>query len=360
MAAHPAFLLVDRATVLFCGVAAGIAIGLAFAPQLQTLIGKAPPSPVVALAQSRGSAAGPVQPAPGQPRPAPLPASLKNALQRAVAESRPFRIGVFGDSYGDGLWAALYNQLPRREAFQVLRHSQQATGFTRYRQTNLEERLTEQLAQGPVDVAVISFGANDTQGIWADGKALRLLSAGWQAEVAARVERYVRALQAQGAQVVWIGLPVMRDASYDADVDGLNRFFAAQMARLGVPFIDTRALAADDQGRYASHLVDPANGERYLARAGDGIHMSGRGYRLLTASLAQQLRDVGVAARGGQAVTDALVPPPARALAAVGKPRPVSAKPANPVPTETLPDAPSPAVPVAEPAADLPAEPPRA
>jgi uncharacterized protein len=362
MAPHPAFLLVDRATVLFCGVAAGIAIGLAFAPQLQALMGEAPPPSVVTPAPSPTSAAGAAQPEPGQPRPAPLPASLKDALQRAVAEDRPFRIGVFGDSFGDGLWAALYNQLPRREAFQVLRHSQQATGFTRYRQTNLEERLAEQLAQGPVDVAVISFGANDTQGIWANGKALRLLSAGWQAEVGARVERYVRALQAQGAQVVWIGLPVMRDARYDADVDGLNRFFAAQMARLGVPFIDTRALAVDDQGRYVSHLVDPASGERYLARAGDGIHMSGRGYRLLTAALASQLRDVGAAARGGAGVPATMVPPPVAEPAPVAKSRPQSAPPAEPAPVApaSAPPEATPAADAAQPAAPQPAAQPAA
>jgi hypothetical protein len=351
MAPHPAFLLVDRATVLFCGVAAGIAIGLAFAPQLQGWLDGAPPAAVAVAAGEPVAAPGAAaSAASSQSLAPPLAASLPAGMQRAVAEGRPFRIGVFGDSFGDGLWAALYNQLPRREAFQVLRYSQQATGFTRYRQTNLEDRLAEQLAEGPVDVAVISFGANDVQGIWANGKASALLSPGWQVEVGARVTRYVQALQAQGAQVVWIGLPVMRDARYDADVAGLNRFFAAQMARLGVPFIDTRALAVDAAGRYASHLVDPASGERYLARAGDGIHMSGRGYRLLTAGLAQQLREFGAAARGGQAVPEALVPPPA-------PPAPRLAKPQLPAATMALEQKPLTTAPPAAEAAPAQADP---
>ena len=348
MAQHPAFLLVDRTAVLFCGVAAGIAIGLAFAPQLTALLGGGA-APPVETADTTAAAGLPVT---GPPNPAvmanaaadPLPAAIPAGLARAVAEGRPFRIGVFGDSFGDGLWAALYNQLPRKDAFQVLRFSQQATGFTRYRQTNLEERLAEQLAQGPVDVAVISFGANDVQGIWANGKASALLSPGWRAEVGARVARYVGMLTAQGAQVVWIGLPVMRDARYDADVAGLNRFFAGEMEKLGVPFIDTRGVAADADGRYASHLVDPATGEPWLARAGDGIHMSGRGYRLLTASLARQLRAFAASARGREAVPETLVPTPAPPAPRLAKQRlPPATMPPEQSPLGAAPPAAAPA-----------------
>lgn len=320
MAPHPAFLLIDRTAALFCGVAAGIAIGLAFAPQLTALIGTAP------VVETAGEQAGAdALPATRAAAPRVL-AQLPPGLARAVAENRPFRIGVFGDSFGDGLWAALYNQLPRREAFQVLRYSEQATGFTRYRQTNLEEKLAGQLAQGPVDVAVISFGANDTQGLWANGKAAALLSSAWKAEVGARVTRYVKALQAQGASVVWIGLPVMREATYDRQVQGLNRFFAGLMAELDVPFIDTRALAADGNGRFATHLEGP-DGTPFLARAGDGIHMSGKGYQRLTAALATQLRAHARAARKGEAVPETLVPPPAPLPLAKPKSAPVTITP---------------------------------
>ncbi|WP_164157387.1 SGNH/GDSL hydrolase family protein [Sandarakinorhabdus rubra] len=312
MAKHPAFLLIDRTAALFCGVVAGIAIGLAFAPQINALLApesmpeSAGPSPPTASASMAVARTALKAPPPG--------------LSRAVAENRPFRIGVFGDSFGDGLWAALYNQLPRREAFQVLRYSQQATGFTRYRQTNLQQRLEEQLAEGPVDVAVISFGANDTQGLWVEGRAAPFLSPAWQAEIGSRVTRYVEALRAQGATVVWIGLPVMRNPAYDADIARLNRFFAGLMARLDVPFVETRALAADARGQFTTHLEGP-DGTRFLARAGDGIHMSGKGYQRLTAGLATQLRRWGQAARKGEAVPDSLVPPPAPMPPPLAKPK---------------------------------------
>jgi hypothetical protein len=338
---NPAFLLIDRTAVLFCGVAAGVAIGLAFAPQMSAWMAEGPPVTVAAAAPAQAVGAD------GLPQAVAAAADVPPVLSRAVAEKRAFRIGVFGDSFGDGLWAALYNQLPRREAFQVLRHSEQATGFTRYAQNNLEDRLAGILAEGPVDVAVISFGANDTQGIYVNGKVAPLLSARWKAEIAARITRYVKALQAQGASVVWVGLPVMRDPKYDAQVQGLNAFYAGLMAELNVPFIDTRSAAADEQGRYASHLPGK-DGVPWLVRAGDGIHMSMKGYRLLTDSLATRLRAWGQAARAGKPVTADLVPPPAALPPEPAPPAAVS----EPSAAASTPPAPSPAPDTAAPVAD--------
>ncbi|WP_081587088.1 GDSL-type esterase/lipase family protein [Sandarakinorhabdus sp. AAP62] len=364
----PAFLLIDRAAVLFCGVAAGIAIGLAFAPQLQSLLGDGAPMAIAGAAPAQAVDSD------GLPQAVAAAADVPAGLARAVAEQRPYRIGVFGDSFGDGLWAALYGQLPRREAFQVLRYSEQATGFTRYSQANLEERLAATLAEGPVDVAVISFGANDTQGIYVGGKVAPLLSSRWRTEIAARITRYIDLLRGQGASVVWVGLPVMRDARYQAQVQGLNAFYAELMAELGVPFIDTSRAAVDGNGRYASHLPGP-DGVPYLVRAGDGIHMSMKGYRLLTAALATRLRAWGQAARAGKPVTPDLVPPPAPlqaepaaeatsvepALAAEPEAPPPAEPPAS-VPAEAAPatDTPSAPTQLLPPAAQTPPQPPQA
>lgn len=110
-APNPALLLIDRTAVLFCGVAAGVAIGLAFAPQLSAWMAEGPPVTVAAAAPAQAVGAD------GLPQAVAAAADVPAGLARAVAEKRAFRIGVFGDSFGDGLWAALYNQLPRREAF---------------------------------------------------------------------------------------------------------------------------------------------------------------------------------------------------------------------------------------------------
>ena len=89
-------------------------------------------------------------------------AAEKPILERLIADGEmPVTIGVFGDSFGDGVWAALYRRLAK-DNVKVLRLSQEGTGFTRYQVVNLETKAAEQLKADPVDIAVIVTGANDT------------------------------------------------------------------------------------------------------------------------------------------------------------------------------------------------------
>ena len=173
-----AWWLLDRTAVLFLGV--GIAIGMAFAPGLQgpATASRPPANPATPAPMTTGTAL-------ALPLTSTQECAVRYApsLSRALTEGRPVRIAVLGDSFGDGLWWSLYNQLPQKAGFEVLRYSQQSTGFTRYASLNLEDRLAERLAEGPIDIAVISFGANDTQGIYANGHGAALLTPAWQAEI---------------------------------------------------------------------------------------------------------------------------------------------------------------------------------
>jgi len=342
--------LLDRTAVLFLGVAVGTAMGYAFgsagdgggdigdagaAGGRATISSSAAP----ASAPAPAPAAGPTgrklanaAPPPGRPGPVmaadPRPDAaspqqdlsipFSRQLLATVASGRKVRVGVFGDSYGDGIWAALYHLLPAKRNYEVVKFSQQSTGFTRYASLNLEDHVREQLAGGPVDVAVISFGANDTQGVMAGAHAARLLSPEWQRIVGQRVEGFVRILRDQGAMVYWVGLPRMRKPSYDADISGMNAFYAAKMRALGVPWIDTEPLSVDAQGQYAPYLPDGPKQERTLVRANDGIHMSMTGYVRITRGLAGRIEQYIAAARRRAGIQP---PPPATASAPDGAAR---------------------------------------
>lgn len=303
--------LADRTVVLFLGVAIGTAMGYAFAGDLHETISGNARSIVQAQAATTPVASQPVKVAA-----VPAPVSIECAmpfqprLLDAIAKGEKIRVGVFGDSFGDGVWAALYHQLPARDAFQVIKFSQQSTGFTRYASLNLEDHVSEQLAAGPIDIAVISFGANDTQGVMHNGHVAPLLSPAWKEEIGARIDRYIGLLRKQGAIVYWVGLPVMRKLSFDADISGMNAFFASEMKRLDVPFIDTRPMSVDANGGYAAYLPDPGSQTPRLIRANDGIHMSMNGYQRLTGGLADRIRRYIASARE-HAVNDGLMPPPA-------------------------------------------------
>ncbi|WP_245649267.1 SGNH/GDSL hydrolase family protein [Sphingomonas mali] len=208
-----------------------------------------------------------------------------------LRQGRAVRVAVFGDSYGDGVWSGLQRQLPRA-SFDVVKYSQPATGFTRYKRLNIEAHTAEQIGSEPIDIAVVSFGANDVQGIITDeGKYGPMLGDRWKAQIATRIERFVGLLRRHHAMVYWVGLPRMREAQTDSDMGAINDFYASEMAKLEVPFIDTRPLASDKNGQYAAYLPDPKTGERTLIREGDGIHMSMTGYLWITKGLASRIRD---------------------------------------------------------------------
>ncbi|PTQ11711.1 GDSL family lipase [Sphingomonas oleivorans] len=296
--------LADRTAVLFLGVAAGAAIGYSFAkggePERDVVVlqSDAAPSAPATKPTTPGDVANGTQPsappppamAAAEPTPlAPNPPPGEQILA-TVREGRSIRVGVFGDSFGDGVWSALYRLLPRSERYDVVKFSQQSTGFTRYKRLNLEAHDAGRLGNDPVDVAVISFGANDAQGVYADGRYGALLSPAWQEIIGARIDSYVAMLRRHGAMVYWVGLPKMRDAKFDADITGMNAFYADRMRRLGVPFIDVRPMTVDAEGRYSAYMTDEGTGAQKLLRANDGIHMSMNGYVRISKGLAGQIR----------------------------------------------------------------------
>ena len=306
-------LLLDRTAVLFLGVAAGVAIGYAFgtgnekkeavslAPEAAPVVAPravAPPPPAGATAPSAPAPKGTVAEPTEQGDHAVDQPSAQ--MSTTVKSGGQIHIGVFGDSFGDGVYSALYRLLPASAGFQVDKYSQQSTGFTRYRRLDLETHDDEQIDGQSLDVAVIAFGANDRQGVCDGGHCGALMGPFWQKVIAARVSAYVAMLRRHGATVYWVGLPVMRDPAFDTDARAMNEFYRGLMTELGVPFIDIRPLTADAQGQYQAYYLDK-DGSPKLFRAGDGVHMSMNGYIRITKALAERIRASVAAAKQEQA-----------------------------------------------------------
>lgn len=276
----------DRTSVLFIGIAVGVTIGLAYAAGHAVNASTSPRAQIVTSvgrgAATNGGMLGAEAPdcaAPFSPR-----------LLKTISTGQPISVGVFGDSFGEGIWAALYWTLPKDEHYQVLKFAQRSTGFTRYQQLNVEDAAAQDLATQPVDIAVISFGANDTQGIVDGGHVYPLLSPGWKEAYGRRVARFVALLRSQGAMVYWVGLPKMRNPDFDGQIQAMNEFYAGQMAALDVPFMPTEALSVDQWGQFNTYLYDPKEHKDVLMRANDGIHMSIPGYERITGPLVDRIK----------------------------------------------------------------------
>lgn len=275
-------IVLDRSAVLLLGVCAGAAIGLSFAGG-----GSSAGSAATLPPHSCVAAAADPQPEVTAARQCSAPAQRQ--LIATLSKGAPVRVAVFGDSYGDGVWSGLQRQLPAKD-YEVLKYSHVGTGFTRYRRQNLEAMAADEMGGQPIDIAVISIGANDAQSINTDkGEYAPLMGPKWQAQIGERIDRYVALLRAHHAMVYWVGLPRMRDAGLDRDVSAVNAFYAQRMAKLGVPFIDTAPIASPN-GQFSAYLPDPRTGAQTLVREKDGVHMSMTGWLWITRGLSDRIR----------------------------------------------------------------------
>jgi hypothetical protein len=235
----------------------------------------------------------------GAAEPAALPAAAPvlpalTSLQEKAARGS-LRIGVFGDSMGDGLWTALYRDMRDQPGVTVTKFSEVSTGLSRYDYVDIQAKTARQIAEKPVDVAVILFGTNDAQGISMDGQIHDFGTEGWKVAYAKRVDDLVALLRGHDIAVYWVGLPKMKRDSFDAKMSLINDIVSARMAALQVPYIETEGLTRNSDGDYDAYLPETGTGRRRLMRANDGIHMSTAGYERITDPVTARLRhDAGL------------------------------------------------------------------
>ena len=295
---------VNALTAIFVvGVLAGLALtpdGRAWLRNPTVMLGdkaaaSAPPAPALAAAA---------------PAVAPIPAMARVTPLNARLAQGPLRVGVFGDSMADGLYAGLYRDLQDQPNVSVTKFSQVSTGLSRYDYVNIHAKTQAQLDETPVDVAVMLFGTNDAQGIDTGGVVHMFGTDGWKAAYGRRIDDLVALLRSRNVAIYWVGLPRMKRDSFDGRMMLINGVVEARMRALGVPYIETVGLTSNAEGGYEAYLPT-AGGRRVLMRAGDGIHMSMAGYLRMSAPVAARLkRDAGLdRPQAAPGVVSAAAPP---------------------------------------------------
>lgn len=276
---------------LTAALLAGVAIGLVLTPDGRSWLRH----PTLLFGSSANASAPSVEPA-ALPVAATPTLPTVTPLKVRLEQKHALRVGVFGDSMADGLWTGLYRDLNDPSGgVTVTKFSEVSTGLSRYDYVDIQDKTARQIAEHPVDVAVVLFGTNDAQGISMDGQIHAFGSDGWKVAYAKRVDDLVALLRSRDVMVYWVGLPRMKRGSFDAKMTLINDVVSARMATLNVPYLPTTALTSDAEGDYDAYLAATGTGRRQLMRANDGIHMSMAGYLRLTEPVAATIRrDAGL------------------------------------------------------------------
>lgn len=201
---------------------------------------------------------------------------------------------LVGDSLSIGLGRQLETILAGRPGISFAHLGKVSSGLANPAFFNWETQLAAQVGEHHPDVVLIMLGANDNKNLPSgDGRSLTFGSKEWAAAYAARLTRLHAIIRADNAaaKVYFIGVPVMADPAFEAEMSRVNAVLAATAKALpGSAYIETRDVLADATGSFAAQGQGP-DGTVVRLRAEDGVHISGAGSKLLAARCLSSVSD---------------------------------------------------------------------
>jgi len=206
-----------------------------------------------------------------------------------------YRLHVYGDSLANGLYSGLTAELDDAPDIRVEDRARSGTGLTRTGSYDWPRAIQEAAISTEVNIAVLMFGASDRQSLRANGRRHQVGSETWNRIYAERVDAILDTLRDENAAIYWVGLPIMKGANRNTDMQRMNAIFRERALRRGLRYIDTWDGFADQDGNYTDWGPD-LDGRVQRLRARDGVHFSERGYRKLANFVARVIkRDLTVA-----------------------------------------------------------------
>jgi hypothetical protein len=197
------------------------------------------------------------------------------AAAKAQNADRPV-VAVVGDSLAVGVGMTMEQRLAKAGGPGCLAMGKVSTGLIS-RKYDWEKALAETLASRPVAAVVVVLGGNDANNSIA-GKGAG--SPEWQEAYTAKVERFLAVAAKAGVQVMWVGLPAMKDPAYGKRVAAVNAAARAGCAKTaGCRYLEPGDVFTDASGNYVQ--AKDIGGKTVALRAGDGVHMTMTGYDLL-------------------------------------------------------------------------------
>jgi hypothetical protein len=216
----------------------------------------------------------------------PTPAQSSRSI-RAVSASNPLRIYVAGDSFAEWLGADITTFGQRSGVVLTSTDGKISSGLANPAFFDWPARLTEAMAtQPPPDIVVTILGANDLNGV--AGYAVG--TPAWMAEYGRRQGEIMDIVGKRGAQLYWVGEPIMRDPGQASAAHDVNVSALAQIAtRPWVHYVDSWSLFINTNGSYAGTLPD-ISGRFVAVRQDDGLHLSREGTTWLATAVYTMIR----------------------------------------------------------------------
>ena len=230
------------------------------------------------------------------PSPLPRPRQNLSSLTHRTLSASPLRLQArhtpptfsphsffAGDSMMEGIAPHVALWL-KKHGIASINRSRFSTGlaYPNAKTRDWPQEIETTLAANPrIRLLAMFIGANDQLNIASDerrGHWLRFGSPEWEQAYRSRIARIMAAAQRSGTAVIWLGLPLMRQSSYDSKMQYITAITASEVQANGGTFLPTSRMLAPD-GAYTDSV--DIDGHVTAVRTKDGVHFTRAGQHLI-------------------------------------------------------------------------------
>ncbi|OLN27494.1 hypothetical protein DVDV_2090 [Desulfovibrio sp. DV] len=249
------------------------------------------PARTAAMVPPRSEPVEPSPDAPAKARPdaAPAPGAQTPAAAKGKAKSDGPAVAVVGDSLAVGVGMTMEARLNKAGNVGCRPMGKISTGLISKKKYDWDKELAELLARERISTVVVVLGGNDANNAIA-GKAAGTPE--WNTAYADKAERFLRIAADAHVQVLWVGLPAMKEAAYSKRVAAVNAAAKTACSKVtGCTYMEASDIFTDEAGNYVQ--AKTIDGKTVSLRAGDGVHMTMTGYDLLCRRVLDKLDQTG-------------------------------------------------------------------
>lgn len=195
------------------------------------------------------------------------------AVVPVVASS--MQVALVGDSMmAVGLAPVLRRNMARESGTRLLRAYRSGTGLGRPDVFNWPAQYPQLIGASRPELVICSIGANDAQNFQLNRTVYHFGTPAWKQMYAERVRDFAKLLTRDGARVLWIGMPVMRETGFSRRMGAINVLVKDVLTEFPqITWIDPNPYIAGSGGSFEQYRQDQ-RGKLVRLRADDGIHLS--------------------------------------------------------------------------------------
>jgi hypothetical protein len=236
--------------------------------------------------------------APKPPPTAPVTSPTAPPKRVKFTPRKKLRIWIAGDSLVIVPGESVLRAIAGNRAFDAVDaiEGRIASGLERPDVFNWFTHIREVMETRKPRAVVLMFGGNDDHGFMTgipEGREVGTFgSPSWRREYRRRVATVMDTVTSKGGHLVWIGLPISRDAEQTLRYDLINTIVQTEAAkRKGrVSYLDTYFFFAGEDGGYAQYVED-ASGKLVKMRADDGVHFERAAGDLIAEKVLERLAE---------------------------------------------------------------------